>query len=132
MRMAHNTIDVQTKKDLKNNRFFKGDLGIDKNNNKFIIYEILTEKKLEVSKIIIDEKNNKIEISTKTNIINESEIEIYSFALEHDTAQYILRLIYEMKMEWKIEHLLDHANKEEYYVDEYGVAKKRKKTNIIV
>ena len=123
------TTNERTKKDLKNNRFFKGDLGLDKNNNKFIIYEILTEKKLEVSKIIIDEKNNKIEISTKTNIIDESEIEIYSFSLEHDTAQYILKIIYEMKMKWKIEHLLDHINKEEYYVDEHGIAKKRKNTN---
>lgn len=114
---------------LKNKQFVKGDLAFDKDNNKFIIYKILTEKKLEVYKIIIDEKNNKIEIATKTNIVDESEIEIYSFALEYDTAQYILKLIYDMKMQWKIEYS-DHANKaEEYYLDEYGVVKKRKKHN---
>lgn len=120
---------MESTENLKNNQFVKGDLAFDKDNNKVIIYEILTEKKLEVCKIIIDEKNNKIEIATKTNIVDESEIEIYSFALEYDTAQYILKLIYDMKMQWKIEYS-NHANKEEeYYLDKYGVVKKRKKHN---
>lgn len=114
---------------LKNNQFVKGDLAFDKDNNKFIIYEILTEKKLEVCKIIIDEKNNKIEIATKTNIVDESEIEIYSFALEYDTAQYILKLIYDMKVQWKIEYSNQANKEEEYYLDKYGLVKKRKKHN---
>lgn len=126
------TLNAKSRKCSNDNQFFKGDLGFDKNNNKFIIYKILTEKKLEVCKIIIDEKNNKIEIATKTSIIHESEIQIYSFALEHDTAQYILKIIHEMKMQWEIEFLSDQINKEEeYYVDEYGVTKKRKKKTIL-
>lgn len=121
---------MESTENLKNNQFVKGDLAFDKDNNKVIIYKILTEKKLEVCKIIIDEKNNKIKIATKTNIVDESEIEInYSFALEYDTAQYILKLIYDMKMQWNIEYS-HHANKEEeYYLDKNGVVKKRKKHN---
>lgn len=87
------------------NKLYPGDLGFDKNNNdKVIIYKILTGKKLEVCKIIIDEQNHILKISTKTEIINEDEFEIYTFALEADTTNFILELIHK-----------NHINAEIYY-----------------
>lgn len=89
------TEELNTKsKTIKNNQFYQGDLGFDKNNNdKVIIYKILTGKKLEVCKIIVDEQHHILKISTKTEIINEDEFEIYTFALEADTTDFILKLI---------------------------------------
>lgn len=100
---------------VKNSQFYQGDLGFDKNNNdKVIIYKILTGKKLEVCKIIIDEQNHILKISTKTEIINEDEFEIYTFALETDTADFILKLIAKNQINAEINYAFIN-NIEDFY-----------------
>lgn len=99
--------------------FYQGDLGLDKNNNdKVIIYKILTGKKLEVCKIIIDEQNHILKISTKTEIINEDEFEIYTFALEADTTDFILKLITQNKINAEINYELINNIDDSYHISE--------------
>jgi len=100
--------------------FYQGDLGLDKNNNnKVIIYEIKwKEQKLEVCKIIIDEQNHILKISTKTEIINEDEFEIYTFALEADTTDFILKLITQNKINAEINYELINNIDDSYHISE--------------
>lgn len=114
---------------VKSSQFYQGDLGFDKNNNdKVIIYKILTGKKLEVCKIIIDEQNHILKISTKTEIINEDEFEIYTFALEANTADFILKLIAKNQINAEINYAFINNIEDSYNISESDLleGKKRK------
>ncbi|WDA54829.1 MAG: hypothetical protein PPFGHCPK_01309 [Spiroplasma endosymbiont of Drosophila atripex] len=113
---------------VKNSQFYQGDLGFDKNNNdKVIIYKILTGKKLEVCKIIIDEQNHILKISTKTEIINEDEFEIYTFALEADTADFILKLIAKNQINAEINYAFINNIEDSYNISESDSLEEKKK-----
>ncbi|WJG69610.1 hypothetical protein [Spiroplasma ixodetis] len=113
---------------VKNSQFYQGDLGFDKNNNdKVIIYKILTGKKLEVCKIIIDEPNHILKISTKTEIINEDEFEIYTFALEADTADFILKLIAKNQINAEINYAFINNIEDSYNISESDSLEEKKK-----
>ncbi len=115
---------------IKSSQLYQGDLGFDKSNNdKVVIYKILTGKKLEVCKIIIDEQHHILKISTKTQIINEDEFEIYTFALEVDTADYILKLIAENQINAEINYRFINNIEESYNIsDSDSLEEKRKKS----
>ena len=113
---------------VKNSQFYQGDLGFDKNNNdKVIIYKILTGKKLEVCKIIIDEQNHILKISTKTKIINEDEFEIYTFALEADTADFILKLIAKNQINAEINYAFINNIEDSYNISESDSLEEKKR-----
>ncbi|WP_342261022.1 hypothetical protein [Spiroplasma endosymbiont of Notiophilus biguttatus] len=113
---------------VKNSQFYQGDLGFDKNNNdKVIIYKILTGKKLEVCKIIIDEQNHILKISTKTEIINEDEFEIYTFALEADTADFILKLIAKNQINTEINYAFINNIEDSYNISESDSLEEKKR-----
>ncbi|WP_425382780.1 hypothetical protein [Spiroplasma endosymbiont of Melieria omissa] len=113
---------------VKNSQFYQGDLGFDKNNNdKVIIYKILTGKKLEVCKIIIDEQNHILKISTKTEIINEDEFEIYTFALEADTADFILKLIAKNQINAEINYAFINNIEDSYNISESDSLEEKKR-----
>lgn len=113
---------------VKNSQFYQGDLGFDKNNNdKVIIYKILTGKKLEVCKIIIDEQNHILKISTKTEIINEDEFEIYTFALEADTADFILKLIAKNQINAEINYAFINNIEDSYNISESNSLEEKKR-----
>ncbi|WP_425376812.1 hypothetical protein [Spiroplasma endosymbiont of Aleiodes alternator] len=113
---------------VKNSQFYQGDLGFDKNNNdKVFIYKILTGKKLEVCKIIIDEQNHILKISTKTEIINEDEFEIYTFALEADTADFILKLIAKNQINAEINYAFINNIEDSYNISESDSLEEKKK-----
>ncbi len=113
---------------VKNSQFYQGDLGFDKNNNdKVIIYKILTGKKLEVFKIIIDEQNHILKISTKTEIINEDEFEIYTFALEADTADFILKLIAKNQINAEINYAFINNIEDSYNISESDSLEEKKR-----
>ncbi|WP_339040785.1 MULTISPECIES: hypothetical protein [unclassified Spiroplasma] len=113
---------------VKNSQFYQGDLGFDKNNNdKVIIYKILTGKKLEVCKIIIDEQNHILKISTKTEIINEDEFEIYTFALEADTADFILKLIAKNQINAEINYAFINNIEDFYNISESDSLEEKKR-----
>ncbi|WP_338961048.1 MULTISPECIES: hypothetical protein [unclassified Spiroplasma] len=113
---------------VKNSQFYQGDLGFDKNNNdKVIIYKILTGKKLEVCKIIIDEQNHILKISTKTEIINEDEFEIYTFALEADTADFILKLIAKNQINVEINYAFINNIEDSYNISELDSLEEKKR-----
>lgn len=113
---------------VKNSQFYQGDLGFDKNNNdKVIIYKILTGKKLEVCKIIIDEQNHILKISTKTEIINEDEFEIYTFALEADTADFILKLIAKNQINAEINYAFINNIEDSYNISESDSLEEKRK-----
>ncbi|BDT05042.1 hypothetical protein [Spiroplasma ixodetis] len=113
---------------VKNSQFYQGDLGFDKNNNdKVIIYKILTGKKLEVCKIIIDEQNHILKISTKTEIINEDEFEIYTFALETDTADFILKLIAKNQINAEINYAFINNIEDFYNISESDSLEEKKR-----
>ena len=113
---------------VKSSQFYQGDLGFDKNNNdKVIIYKILTGKKLEVCKIIIDEQNNILKISTKPKIINEDEFEIYTFALEADTADFILKLIAKNQINAEINYAFINNIENSYNISESDSLEEKKR-----
>lgn len=113
---------------VKNSQFYQGDLGFDKNNNdKVIIYKILTGKKLEVCKIIIDEQNHILKISTKTEILNEDEFEIYTFALEADTADFILKIITKNQINAEINYAFINNIEDSYNISESDSLEEKKK-----
>ncbi|BET38609.1 hypothetical protein [Spiroplasma ixodetis] len=113
---------------VKNSQFYQGDLGFDKNNNdKLIIYKILTGKKLEVCKIIIDEQNHILKICTKTEIINEDEFEIYTFGLEADTADFILKLIAKNQINAEINYAFINNIEDSYNISESESLEEKKR-----
>ncbi|WP_342266327.1 hypothetical protein [Spiroplasma endosymbiont of Villa modesta] len=79
------------------------------------------------NKIIIDEQNHILKISTKTEIINEDEFEIYTFALEADTADFILKLIAKNQINAEINYAFINNIEDSYNISESDSLEEKKK-----